>query len=881
MANPSQQPANPINTDARQFRSYDDIISFVIASCRGGSLDLEELVVQFPQFESDIRADYPALRMMVGVETNIVADLRDQQLGQYRLIRQIGRGGMGTVYKATHPRLDRPLAIKVLNDSMANRERTKDRFEREAQTTAKLNHPNIVGTLDYGVVDGRQFIVMPFIDGRSLEFFINLENDDQLRQEALSCFEDDQINELVVKKDYQKIALLGAKLASALSHAHENDAVHRDIKPANLILDRTGEIWVTDFGLAKLQDDDSGLSRTGDLIGTPRYMAPEQLRGIADEKSDVYGLGLTLYELALGKPAWSEVKQSELGTTKTNFALPSLADMSSKVPYSLARIIDKACAFNPEDRYENAKLLKEDLNRFAHGETIFDRRTDLRSQQKLRSEKKQSNATNTIVLCLVLLGGLWLSTQINVGEGNRINESLSRSEAIPKSVSESSADTTKTHDVHKPLEVIEPDVPVARPETVTQSKYIDGRFEIPAANEFDLDRSNEVPELEIEILEGDRVVLGFADDVEPKLTGVDANQFLLVDSQLEFNHLPDFEDPVDSDVDRKYEANLEFEDANYELIVRIKDRNEPPAFRAGSAILKNRNTNRLNIYTFPVVDPEHDVNNGVIVSVTGGPDADKFVTSKTTNNHRFLLPDVLSEKNPQDANSDGRYEVVLTAKDSSYLHVGGIMHHESIGKHAKPVFGKLAGKRANLNPLEGFTFPFQSYWIDMATSDGEAFWVISKGMFGISLQKLTKNSLVDFDWEFLAMNCGLPKNVKAICTHDDETFFAATEHEELIQLFSYKLKDDNTFEEIKRIEAEGIPLTISSIATCDGRMFMVNAKTKKGSKIYYGGLFGDRLVLQPPVTRSMDWRACSMWIQSAPNANSVSQPFSIKVADEK
>ncbi len=168
-----------------------------------------------------------------------------------------------------------------------------------------------------------------------------------------------------------------------MAHAHAAGTIHRDIKPGNLILSKEGKIWVTDFGLAKVRDDESDLSRTGDVIGTPRFMAPEQMRGLCDERSDVYSLGITLYEMASGTRAWDSLNTAQLLKVRASAELPELADQAPFVPKPLAEIIMRACSYRPEDRYQTAQEMQLVLNRFAHGEKTGDRRRRPRNSASL------------------------------------------------------------------------------------------------------------------------------------------------------------------------------------------------------------------------------------------------------------------------------------------------------------------------------------------------------------------------------------------------------------------------------------------------------------------------------------------------------------------
>lgn len=344
----------------------------------GEKPSVEEYTAAYPELAEQIACVFPALMMFGELDQSISeSDLQTpdpHEIAGYEIVRRLGSGGMGVVYEATHPTVSRRMAIKVLNTHRKDPERIANRFLREAETASRLNHPNIVPFLDCGQDGDIAYLSMHYVDGCSLdhllERFWQNETDDETANESdlpadFATF---------IGNDFQRIATLGADVASAMSQAHSQGTIHRDIKPANLILDLAGKIWVTDFGLAKLRDEESDLSRTGDLIGTPRYMAPEQIRGLADERSDVYALGVTLYELAGGCRAWGATKHSELLGVRSAFALTEITEVNSSVPNDLANIIMKACAHDPDHRFQSAADLQHVLNRCAHGKSVSDRR---------------------------------------------------------------------------------------------------------------------------------------------------------------------------------------------------------------------------------------------------------------------------------------------------------------------------------------------------------------------------------------------------------------------------------------------------------------------------------------------------------------------------
>lgn len=361
--------------------SFTSIAEEYVCALRGGaSPAMEEYIQRYPDFEDAIRDEFPLMLMAEEINLHtkketLVPPL-PTSIGIYRVKSEIGKGGMGRVYSAIAPGSTREVAIKVLMVSGSEHRDSLIRFQREAKSAGKLNHPNIVPVFDYGVHEQYLYFVMPRIRGIDLSKLIDELSVERAR--SATC---------KLTMDWRMVAEVGSQVAGALAYAHSQGIIHRDIKPANLIMENNGRTWVSDFGLAKNLRCDQSLSRTGDLIGTPRYMAPEQLRGVSDSRSDIYGLGLTLYELATGRRAWENLSGQDLVFRRSSLELPSIQSANPAIPDTLCAIIMKCCTFRPDDRYQTANEVQYVMNRYLHGHKIGDRRKVRNSERSILKRK--------------------------------------------------------------------------------------------------------------------------------------------------------------------------------------------------------------------------------------------------------------------------------------------------------------------------------------------------------------------------------------------------------------------------------------------------------------------------------------------------------------
>ncbi len=253
-----------------------------------------------------------------------------KNLGKYQIVEQLGEGGMATVYKAYDQALERYVAIKVIRTSSMSDPLFLGRFEREAKALAKLDHPYILKVLDYGEQDGVPYLVMPYVGHGTLK---------QYTSERLP---------------YDRAFAYVLPIAEALSYAHKRHIVHRDIKPANILFGESGEPILSDFGIAKMLDagEQTQLTGSGLGIGTPAYMAPEQWNGVADERTDIYALGIVLYELLTSRCPFQAETPAAILIKQVQDPLPRPRMFAPDLPENVESIIFKALAKDPSLRYQ-------------------------------------------------------------------------------------------------------------------------------------------------------------------------------------------------------------------------------------------------------------------------------------------------------------------------------------------------------------------------------------------------------------------------------------------------------------------------------------------------------------------------------------------------
>lgn len=405
-----------MNDESRRDHQLDSLADdFVARYRRGEHPALTEYCQRFPELAGDIRQLFPTLVTMEqarpdddptvasSVRVDGTTSVKLERLGDYRILREIARGGMGIVYEAEQESLGRHVALKILPPQAVLDPQHLQRFQREARAAARLHHTNIVPVFGVGESDGVHYYVMQFIHGLGLDQVLEevrrLRSDHPATSSRTSGRGTDDTSvdsatllvrspaldganpgvELPVRDStsllrasaqyWQSVARIGVQVAEALDYAFTQGVLHRDIKPSNLLLDVHGIVWVTDFGLAKSADS-TDLTHTGDVVGTLKYLAPERLRGEVSIRGDIYSLGATLYEMLTLRPPFQDLDRSRLLRRITDEEPVRPRDINGDIPPDLETIVLKSMAKDPEDRYQTAAELANDLRHFLEDKPI-------------------------------------------------------------------------------------------------------------------------------------------------------------------------------------------------------------------------------------------------------------------------------------------------------------------------------------------------------------------------------------------------------------------------------------------------------------------------------------------------------------------------------
>jgi serine/threonine protein kinase/WD40 repeat protein/tetratricopeptide (TPR) repeat protein len=431
---------------------------FLARHRRGEQPAVDDYAARYPELAERIRHLFPMLVAMeaAGADASAGATLppivpgealgpRLEHLGGYRILREIGRGGMGVVYEAEQVALGRHVALKVLPLHAARDGSGLDRFRLEARAAARLHHTNIVPVYEVGQDGDAYFYAMQFITGQPLDQVL-----DELRKlrapgsaagarrsadpsaartllagvpaPAPLSAPDAAPPSIGTRRGtyYASVARVGVQVAQALDYAHKEGIIHRDVKPSNLLLDGDGRVWVTDFGLAKT--DGTALTRTGDIVGTVRYMAPERFNGWSDPRSDVYSLGVTLYEMLALRPAFGASEHMRLMQQVVHEEPTALRKLDVHVPRDLETVIARSIDKEPSRRYQTAGEFAADLQRFLEDRPVLARRASLGERGWRWSKRNPALAAATALTFAALLIATVVSVMFAVAQHRAADE---------------------------------------------------------------------------------------------------------------------------------------------------------------------------------------------------------------------------------------------------------------------------------------------------------------------------------------------------------------------------------------------------------------------------------------------------------------------------
>lgn len=406
---------SPVNASSQS--EYDPLLDefvekLLTQSRTGQRIDLAAILGEHPEWASKLKHILPAYALLmsperaadlgrVSIESDTAQVFLGQTLGDFRLIREIGRGGMGIVFEAEQVSLHRRVALKLLPFSELLDARHRQRFVNEARIAASINHPHIVSVYSVGFDRGIHYFAMQFIEGRNWAEVID---------ERPGNLSHDEI---------QSIVKHGIEVAYAVQYAHELGVIHRDIKPSNMLLDSGGKTWITDFGLARA-DTETNLTRGDELFGTLRYMSPEQIdsgKFAVDHRVDIYSLGATLYEMLTSRPVFDGTSRSTLMNQISDHEPIDPRRWNRQISVELSTVLLKSLSKNPTQRYASAEELGDDLNRYLRGHPLRARRptpVEVAKKWCLRNSWALSGACLTLaVIAIVSSIATWIVVEKN------------------------------------------------------------------------------------------------------------------------------------------------------------------------------------------------------------------------------------------------------------------------------------------------------------------------------------------------------------------------------------------------------------------------------------------------------------------------------------
>ena len=855
-------------------------------------LSTAEFAVDYPESAEDILKLFPMMKDLSEFAKSPIS--LPERIGDYHIVRQVGIGGMGVVYEATSQTLRERVAIKVV-DPLSLAGTAASRLGREAHLVATLHHSNIVPVYETGEFEGNHFFTMRFIDGPNLAEVLHYEDDVDDADLATSECRALQIAETIAENWDAQIGLI-RQAASAISYAHDKGILHRDVKPANFLIDESLKLWVTDFGLAKLRADDQQRKTVQSrVMGTPRYMAPEQIRGEADERSDIFGLGITFYEMSLlRKDARNARKPIWRG------GLRSPRELNASVPVAIDRIIMKAVALDPSDRHASVDDFIKELDSIASGAACSE--TESRGWQvsvpevvTLVAGVAATKPSVNLPPKTERIGGVVDATIPESGTSITLDKNLrsswdndaqtenDRSNGYPESnASGETDDDTKRNrgpvtlgalgltgllvflsilamvrqSVRGTMEA--ENLSTARGESTKTSLAFDATSFRNDPIETTIKPPSRPSGTGYRIADGATAVgeiLGFGNDGLPvRIAGPDARlfEFNVQNRTLSFRHAVDFESPRDEDLNNVYEIRLVQEGGSsqdtstcFPISICVADVNESPSFASHMFVSDNSIVISEQNVAFPtaleILDDENSQYDGMHVAITGGDDRELF---GMTPSGVFAFVRPVSTRKPQDQDRDGIYEIQVSASDSTQAYFARLERRSS-GEVAL-VRDRLVRNASIDSERVVARCRIRPDVIDIATADGETFFHIHpEGNDTLSLFKSVRvrDQLASV---LLCDDCALPSSTVALATIDGRRFAYLTAKRGATQLHYATLGPDNAFLDHSSVGSVNIIPQVWGLSWLDQNRFQHIRPTAQGAgKFYFSFSIRQHLINMP------------------------------------
>ena len=786
-------------------------------------LSVNGFAAAYPDVKSKIIQLFPMLNELKQFAADPIPC--PEQIGEYNVMRQIGIGGMGIVYEAENHSLQDRVAIKIVEPSLINGRNVRQ-LEKEARLAATLHHSNIVPVFEFGEFEENYFYTMKYIDGPNLSEILHLDRSELC--DELSTAEQRIVahaDKLSCNWVYQIDLML--QIADAIAYAHEKGVLHRDVKPANLLLDDDFKIWITDFGLAKLRADDQRLSVKSKVMGTPRYMAPEQIRGEADERSDVFGLGLCFYEMSLLR---SDAESGRRPIWKGGLQPPS--HFNVLVPRPIEKLIMKAVSLDPNQRHQCLDELIEELNSV---------RRELVSDTRIAVEKPVSKIPVAFAF-LIVIAGLAIGSMLFQYDWFSFRNNPS--ESTNSIVSES----TEPLVTEKVLSLVEGESFVAK-------------------------------------LNPDLV--GF-EALEFEISGPDARHFVADDEKnLMVTNALDFDVARDQNLDNAYELELQNQsgDKICKLSIRVLDKNEAPKFNeriftGGDDTVAIHHSKSQYPTRLDFRDDGSRLHDGLVVSLSGGADRDQLIA---TPGGAIAFSRAIDFENPLDIDGDNIYEVELKVQDRSFANYATLKRNDDgfqLLIHQLDSNSKLKTLTQNIE------LPISADVIDISTSDGEEFLHIHDDGAGTAAlyRTMLNRSSGQTHVQLLSDDCGIPVNALGFCRlGGNEFLFLKFDAEKRVVLCRATLGARDTFN-ISNVEKKiDISANIAGFSCLDkGRYQFIKDQVGGKGRFYFAFAAGKRFALMPLSRRSeFDYQTQGMaaWIEQDSQSLTTVRTIKFEIVD--